>query len=517
MNQTAETINEHWVEITKAFKALTDEEIRNNYLKYGHPDGKQSFSMGIALPKFLVAEGYGNFTLVFYLGLLGILLPYLAGKWWYGTQKYTKDGILVNSAGTLVKEFRETMDQGHIIKVLSGGEEFETIVTAERSETGLSRVETSILAEGILSKLAGGLSEDDKQRLHELDGEGRRKILALLWAYLGRVELGDEALNKEKFGVAPIAWQLNDAFQVICQAFVTLKPLVTSLNVSQNLLQAIPPGGSPLLQLPFFNPKVVQSVEGEESKSHLTIQQYMALPADKRKQLTVGPGLLSDKQYQTAITTAQQFPVIKLEKAFFRVRGEKAVTVSSLVQLIVKVRVIPPGVTNIPPVNEKDLLEVDDDEKEDAKRYTPPLANAPYFARDHSPVWHIFLGDPKMGRIAVPPFEYSTFDKPIITESGEPTYNVQTIKLQFGAPPQEGKYTFVMHIINDSYLGLDIKEYVTMNVEDASKAEAFEDEGEISEPGEGMLTTCYIFIRTNILFRYNRRTNACLTRWSCRG
>jgi translocation protein SEC63 len=495
---------------------LTDEEIRNNYLKYGHPDGKQSFSMGIALPKFLVAEGYGNFTLVFYLGLLGILLPYLAGKWWYGTQKYTKDGILVNSAGTLVQEYKETMDQGHIIKTLSGGEEYETIIAAERSETGLSRVETSILAQGVLSKLAGGLGDEDKRRLQELDNEGRRKILALLWAYLGRVELGDDSLNKEKFGVAPIAWQLNDAFQIICQAFVTLRPLVTSLHVSQDLLQAIPPGGSPLLQLPFFTPQVVQSVEGEESKSHLTIQQYMELPADKRKKLTVGPGLLTDKQYQTAITTARQFPAMSLEKAFFRVRGEKAVTVSSLVQLIVKVRVIPPGATNIPAVNEKELSEVDDDdEKEEAKRYTPPLAHAPYFARDHSPVWHIFLGDPKMGRVAVPPFEYSTFDKPILTEDGEPTYNVQTIKLQFGAPPQAGKYTFVMHIINDSYIGLDIKEYVTMVVEEASKAEAIEDDGEISEPGEGKFTIIHYnyLICINARFRYNRRPNACSTRW----
>ena len=59
-NETMETINERWVEMTKAYKALTDDEVRNNYLQYGHPDGKQTFSMGIALPKGLVKKVAAN-------------------------------------------------------------------------------------------------------------------------------------------------------------------------------------------------------------------------------------------------------------------------------------------------------------------------------------------------------------------------------------------------------------------------------------------------------------------------
>ena len=53
-NETIESLNDAWVELTKAYQALTDEEIRNNYIQYGHPDGKQGFSIGIALPKFIV-------------------------------------------------------------------------------------------------------------------------------------------------------------------------------------------------------------------------------------------------------------------------------------------------------------------------------------------------------------------------------------------------------------------------------------------------------------------------------
>jgi translocation protein SEC63 len=98
------------------------------------------------------------------------------------------------------------------------------------------------------------------------------------------------------------------------------------------------------------------------------------------------------------------------------------------------------------------------------------------------------LADSKQGRIAVPPFTFSTFDKPILDASGKPTYNVQTLKMQFGAPPQAGSYTFVMHVVCDSYIGMDTKMEVTLVVEDASKAEEVEEDDEISEPEDGTST-----------------------------
>jgi translocation protein SEC63 len=312
--------------------------------------------------------------------------------------------------------------------------------------------------------------------------------LSLLWAYLGRIDLGSEELNKEKLGVAPPAWQLNDAFQVIMQAFSITKPLIASYRTSQCLIQAISPDGPPLLQLPFFTPKVIEAIESGRVRHHYTVQDYMDIDEDERKELTVGPGLLTEQQYQVAINTAQQFPYINLEKFWFKVEGEKVITPNSLVQLVVKFRFFPPGVTDFPVVSDEDLEDPDGDEPTDKKEYAPPLAHAPFFARDHSPKWQMFLGQPKNARIAVPPTTYTTFDKPILTEDGEPTFNVQTMRMTFGAPPEVGEYTFAMHILNDSYLGFDITEYITLNVEDPSNAEVIEDDGEISEPGEGIHT-----------------------------
>lgn len=296
-------------------------------------------------------------------------------------------------------------------------------------------------------------------------------------------------IEPEKFEAGTVAFLLNEAFAVMALHFSVIAPVMSSYHLSQCLIQATPPNASPLLQLPHFTPKIVEAIEGPSARIHFSVQQFMDLPAVERKQKVVGPGLLTGQQYQQAVTIAQQLPYLKVEKAFFKVQGEKFVTPNSLVQFVVKARIIPPGSSDVPAVTEKDLEDIDKVEKrsdaaEEDSRIAPPLAHAPYFAKNHSPRWHVFLGDSKQGKIAVPPFTFATFDEPLFTEDGQPTYNMQTLRMQFGAPPQAGRYTFVMNLVCDSYLGLDTKMDVTMEVEDVSRAEDIEDEGEISEPGE---------------------------------
>lgn len=227
---------------------------------------------------------------------------------------------------------------------------------------------------------------------------------------------------------------------------------------------------------------------------------------------------LSPAEYNSAMSVARQLPFLKVEKAFFKVMGERFITPGSLVQFVVKARVIPPGSIDIPEVKAADLEDIDPEEgdldallgrrssgkrrgaqmqsgpaassiTEDGKPLLPPLAFAPYFPRDHSPRWHVFLADSKMSKVAVPPFTMTTFDKPLFNEkNGMPTFNMQTFKMQFQAPPQAAKYPFVMHVVCDSYIGSDIQQDVVLDVESAEKAaEITNEEDEISEPEEDTL------------------------------
>ena len=312
----------------------------------------------------------------------------------------------------------------------------------------------------------------------------------------------------EKYEVAPLALALNDAFVSICLAYGPVQPLLSSLQVSQNIIQAVLPDASPLLQLPHITPTIAAAIEGYNSRSHLTIQQFMGMPEYQRRKLaTDQPGVLTPKQYNDAVAVARQLPLVKVEKAFFKCRGERFIVTGSLVQFVIKCRVIPPGAANVPEVTPTELEDLDPEEddlnaspktragkragvqKLDAteieREIAPTLAYAPYFARDHSPRWQLFLSETKQNRVAVPPTTFSTFDKPIFDDSGRPTFNVQTMKLQFQAPPMTGSYTFVAHLVCDSYIGMDTKLEATLVVEDSEKAADIESEEEISEPDEG--------------------------------
>ncbi|KAL8702661.1 MAG: hypothetical protein Q9201_004162 [Fulgogasparrea decipioides] len=513
-NQTIEDINEYWVELSKAYKALTDEEVRNNYIQYGHPDGKQSFSIGIALPKFIVTEGNGKYVLLVYGLLLGVLLPYIVGKWWYGTQKMTKEKVLLASAGNLFREYHEEITDGGVVNALTCGEEYKDVLKGNKADAGLGKVEKKVSESENFGRGAAGLMPSDQQTLETSDGT-RRKVLALLWAYLGRVSLDGSSLDDEKYEIAPLAFALNESFTAISLAHGNVAQILSAYHASQNLIQAIPPNASPLLQLPYISPSIARAIEGPNARDHFTVQEFMSLPEYKRRKLaTDKSGVLSPAQYNTAVAVARQLPLLQLEKVFFKVVGEKYVTTSSLVQMVVKARVIPPGSANVPAVNELDLEDVDPDEGDldallgrkatkkakvldntddktplaEEKPLQPPLAYAPYFPRDHSPRWHVFLADSKQGKMAVPPFTFTTFNKPLFDDATEkPTFNMQTFKMQFQAPPQAGKYPFTMHLICDSYVGMDSKTDVVLEVEDSAKAMEMAEEDEISEPDEDTL------------------------------
>ena len=113
------------MEISKAYQALTDEVTRNNYIQFGHPDGKQSFSIGIALPKLMVSDGNGKYVILFYFLLFSVGLPYIVGSWWYGKQRHSKEGVLVESANRLFRAYDDEIDEAGVLTALSEGKEFE--------------------------------------------------------------------------------------------------------------------------------------------------------------------------------------------------------------------------------------------------------------------------------------------------------------------------------------------------------------------------------------------------------
>lgn len=73
----ANTSEDIFIDISKAYKVLTDEDARKTWDEFGHPDGKQAFQMGVALPTWIIDSKNSNLVLLVYGLLFGVGLPLL--------------------------------------------------------------------------------------------------------------------------------------------------------------------------------------------------------------------------------------------------------------------------------------------------------------------------------------------------------------------------------------------------------------------------------------------------------
>ena len=70
-----------FIKISKAYEALTDPVARENYEKFGNPDGRQVLEVGIGLPQFLEDSGNYGVVIAGYIALLAVVFPLIACRW----------------------------------------------------------------------------------------------------------------------------------------------------------------------------------------------------------------------------------------------------------------------------------------------------------------------------------------------------------------------------------------------------------------------------------------------------
>lgn len=124
-----EDVSNYFVHLTKAYKALTDETVRENLRLYGNPDGKQDFKVGIALPPWVIESSNNTWVLGSYALLFGGALPYLVGRWWFGSRRHTKDGVKARTAEIFFKGLSEDDSITDIICTLARGYCYEASLT----------------------------------------------------------------------------------------------------------------------------------------------------------------------------------------------------------------------------------------------------------------------------------------------------------------------------------------------------------------------------------------------------
>ena len=77
--------------INKVYRALTNEKAKENFRKYGNPDGPGLLQYEFALPFFLFQGKAGYYILIIFSILMTIIFPILFRRWFKKSKAYNSE------------------------------------------------------------------------------------------------------------------------------------------------------------------------------------------------------------------------------------------------------------------------------------------------------------------------------------------------------------------------------------------------------------------------------------------
>jgi translocation protein SEC63 len=290
---------ETFMMIAKAYEALTDPEAKENWEKYGNPDGKQPMEMGIGLPSWVMEPENRNIVMIMYLFGLVVCIPAAVWKYYSWSRKYM-DAVLTETYSVFGDRtlFAENAATKHIPEILCMAAEFrdmaETFTKDKSIAHALAKLESQLRRDGMLPKIrkihSGNIIKFFNHFL------GNKAAFILLHAHLHRVTI-DDKLTKLSEDVLQKMPRLVDAMvqigqekcrvagsnqRTMAQAPMWLMSVKNVLAFSQGMTQAVwyPPVTSSkkkfavtsglqssLLQLPYFSPTEVNHYSKNAKKS----------------------------------------------------------------------------------------------------------------------------------------------------------------------------------------------------------------------------------------------------------
>ncbi|CAH8533122.1 unnamed protein product [Schistosoma turkestanicum] len=306
-----------FIQITKAYNALTNEESRKNWEEYGNPDGPGAAHFGIALPKWMIQKE--NFFLVIgaYMLLFIIILPISVGAWWYNTMKFSNNNVMLDTIRYFCGTFMRSpyMAMPRIVKVLSNAFEFnpnynKEIICRPSDNIELPPLIMQIPFFTIFKKAIVGSPYSVKAR-------------ALIYAHLERLELPPNTLYVDKQYIIKhsprlIDEMINSLLYVLAVAMDEanskhktpqhLATIENCMHLIPMLVQALTDNASPLLQLPHITQTQLRHIAAKQ-RNIKSIRQLINLPDDKRRTLLRS---LSDEQYRDIIIVSSSMPSLEL-------------------------------------------------------------------------------------------------------------------------------------------------------------------------------------------------------------
>ncbi|CAI2298480.1 unnamed protein product [Caenorhabditis sp. 36 PRJEB53466] len=303
---------EYFDKIAKAHQALTDKEARENWEKYGNPDGPQATTFGIALPKWLVSKEYGLWVLAFYGLIFMVLMPVAVGMWWYNSIKYSVDKVLLDTTKMYYYFINRTprMEIGRMIAILSGSFEFSKQYNKDVIERESDDFEVPKLM-----KLLSGVNDKGKEQ--PLSQPYALKARVLIHAYLSRLPLEsfENALDQDQEYIITRMLRLVEEMLTCSQnllayqhgAKIAIETFDNLLRLQPMFVQALWQKNSPLLQLPHITEYNLQHLR---KKRIFSCHDLAVMDGEHRRAVLRS---LSAEEYRDVMVVLSMMPRLQIE------------------------------------------------------------------------------------------------------------------------------------------------------------------------------------------------------------
>jgi translocation protein SEC63 len=110
--------------VSKAYEALTNEQSRENWEKFGNPDGKQSLEVSIGLPDFLLDTDYRNLVLMVYLIFMVGVIPFAVWSYYSDSSKFGEKDVMYDTYSWYHHTLNEHSLMKSLPECLAGAAEF---------------------------------------------------------------------------------------------------------------------------------------------------------------------------------------------------------------------------------------------------------------------------------------------------------------------------------------------------------------------------------------------------------
>eukprot|EP00440_Ansanella_granifera_P043829 gb/GFBE01047496.1/.p1 GENE.gb/GFBE01047496.1/~~gb/GFBE01047496.1/.p1 ORF type:complete len:654 (+),score=199.97 gb/GFBE01047496.1/:1-1962(+) len=395
-----------FIQITKAYSALTDETAKANYEKYGNPDGPQTSKVGIGLPAFLLEKDNHLIILCLFFFALLFVVPMTFICYYQRTKNYGPSGVIIETLQFMGYYINEATRLKNCPELLAASAESRAIEPRSSDQEDLKKFFSQIV-------------EHSKRKFNH---PVIVKNNFLLLAHMQRLHsLMSPALLQDLDELLRHSTKITQAMiEIACMRewFFTAQAMI---DFRRSLIQALDVKSSQLLQIPHFNEGLLKHCTKGKNAT-LTLTEYLSKDMKDRKGLSeMTENQLLDVEAFGAHVSSPEF------KAICEVEDEEAIVVGDVATVTCQ-------------LTRKNLQE--------GEAQGP--VHAPFFPEPKFEEWWIFL------------VEGAPNTRIIAHERIRDTERVVEAKLRFQIS-RPGKHSLTVHALCDSYVGIDQKVELNFN------------------------------------------------------